>query len=202
MLYLSDTRKTDESQIWNAGCSLTYGSGLSNINQRYGQIISDQLNLPISFLAYPGSSIIWAADQIIRSDLRSGDIVIWGLTSPNRFPYYYSTKIYHVSQYTYSVTPELKNFFSIDELDSKNLIYQSLSSVARVINFCSKLNVKLFVGGLLVDPVFNEYAVSLIPNYIFLYANHFKDFGTDGIHPGPGTHKWYAEEILNLINSK
>jgi hypothetical protein len=203
MLNLSDTRKTDQRQIWNAGCSITYGSGLLDKNQRYGQLISDQLNLPVSFLSAPGSSVIWAADQILRSDLRTGDIVVWGLTGHRRFPYY-DTKLNHIHISTYSATPEFNKVVSIDHLDSTNLIYHSICSIAKVINFCNKLDVKLLVGGLIVDEVFNEYAVSLIPNYVFLNSalDKFKDIGTDGVHPGPETHKWYAEELLDLAKSK
>lgn len=70
---LVDTRKTDSNQIWVAGCSISHGMGV-NHNERYGELIATKLNLPCSFLTRPGSAIDWATDQILRSDIREGDL--------------------------------------------------------------------------------------------------------------------------------
>jgi hypothetical protein len=83
LLTLADTRKTDSSQLWIAGCSITHGEGVSE-NTRYGQLLAERLNTKVSFLTRPGSSIAWAADQILRSDIRPGDTVVWGITSHTR----------------------------------------------------------------------------------------------------------------------
>ena len=63
---LADLRKTENTQLWFAGCSFTYGVGVDS-SQRYGQLVANHFNLPCSFLSKPGSSIAWAADQILRS---------------------------------------------------------------------------------------------------------------------------------------
>lgn len=83
LLQLIDLRKSSKPQLWIAGCS--YADGYSVLkNQRYGQLVADATQLPVSFLTCPASSIEWAADQILRSNIRKNDIVVWGLTSINR----------------------------------------------------------------------------------------------------------------------
>ena len=32
--------------------------------------------------------------------------------------------------------------------------------------------------------------------------DRFLDVGTDNLHPGPETHKWYAEKIFDTLNNK
>ena len=83
---LADNRRSDHAQIWNVGCSITDGFSIPK-EKRYGQLLAERLNMPVSFLSKHGRSIIWAADQILRSDIRNKDLVIWGLTSPERLMY-------------------------------------------------------------------------------------------------------------------
>ncbi len=64
LLALADHRKTDQKQLWIAGCSLSHGIGVSE-STRYGQLLADKTGMPASFLTYPGSNISWAADQIL-----------------------------------------------------------------------------------------------------------------------------------------
>lgn len=83
-LDLVDHRKTQSQQIWISGCSFAKGVALESDKQRYGQIVSSYFDLPVSFLVKEGSSIDWANDQILRADIRPGDILIWALTGVNR----------------------------------------------------------------------------------------------------------------------
>lgn len=204
ILELSSKRKTDSVQIWNAGCSISHGTGVDD-KERYGQLIADKLNLPISFLTADGSSIEWAADQILRSDIRENDIVIWGITTTNRFPYYNNNKLIHILTRYYETHPEINNIFNTELLSSDHCLYHALTKIHQVINFCKKIKAKLLLVGLLisVDDIiyFND-----IQNYIHLHNrigmnvnNMFIDFGTDNLHPGPKHHQWYAKEILNSL---
>ena len=90
-----DDRKTNDPQLWIAGCSISHGMGVDN-NTRYGTLVAKELNMPVSFLTCPGSSIIWQAGQLMLADLKPGDTVVWALTMPNRFPYYHDNKLTHV----------------------------------------------------------------------------------------------------------
>jgi hypothetical protein len=208
MLSLRDYRKTSESQLWIAGCSLSHGTGVSD-NQRYGQLLSNYLNKPVSFLTCPSSSITWAADQILRSDLRPNDIVVWGLTSFNRFVYYEHNQFHHVNVSYYIQNPEFDKIVSMSKLDDDDdLIYQNVCSIYSVVNFCKKLNVKLFLIGLLTD--YNNIGwMNTCENFLQLYGmlgldkhNIYLDYGSDGFHPGPLTHEWYAKQIMEYFDDQ
>ena len=208
-LELVDHRKTNSRQIFNAGCSITYGNGVSE-DERYGSLIAKHTGFPISYLARPGSSIEWAADQILRSDIKKNDIVIWGLTSINRMPYFDSEKIIHVHSSTYYKNSQFIDVINPDLLDSANRIYKALTSVFQVINFCQKVNCQLVLAGILIDED-NVKNFLKIKNYIHLrgyhgYIKHGKisrpyiDVGSDGMHPGKQMHQYYAENIISKLS--
>lgn len=200
-LELTEYRKTDFKQLWVVGCSISHGIGVTN-DEKYGQLISNELNLPCSFLTRGGSSIEWAADQILRSDIRENDIVVWGLTSESRTPFFHDDKIYHLNNTFFQHVgehSELKKIKSIDYLLSEDLLYRNLKSIHQVLNYCEKNGIKLYIGGIIIGEEFSKYVFDL-SNYISLYTpNYFLDFGTDGVHPGPKTHRWYAEKLLEKI---
>jgi hypothetical protein len=198
---LQDNRRTNKTQLWIAGCSISYGVGVE-IEQRYGDILSRELNLPLSNLSESGSSILWAGDQILRSDIQKNDIVVWGLTSLERFPYYdfETKKINHVTPKNYSL---FKDKMSLDF----NLTYLAINKIFEVKNFCNKIGTKLVLAGLLtgLDSVIYLKDIS---EYIHLNnywgVNHgelYIDLGDDNDHPGPEMHKWYAEKILEKLKS-
>lgn len=199
MTKLVDKRKTEDCQIWIAGCSISHGVGVED-NKRYGAILSDLLERPASFLTYPGSSISWAADQILRADIRRGDIVIWGLTSDDRIPYFTNNNIAHVNSSTYLIDRKFEKVFPLDELCSQNTFYRNLISVFQVSNFCQKINATLIFASLLDNNVILH--IRNFPNLIVLsnlwgknLYDLFPDLGSDSKHPGPNSHKFYANEI-------
>lgn len=204
MLDLVDQRKTDQPQLWVAGCSFTYGTGVEP-DQRYGQLLADRLGLAVSFLARPGSSITWQADQILRSDICADDIVVWGLTSHERFPYYKNSTVTHVTPLTYEQDPSFKRRVDIGFLDSEQLVYQAVVEIHQVINFCHKVGAELVLAQLLGKGL--EQYLHGYPNYQMLtgqfgrnYNNILLDLGTDNQHPGPKMHEWYTEQILTKLN--
>jgi len=200
---LADTRKTNTPQLWIAGCSISHGIGV-NDDQRYGQIIAQQLGLPVSFLTAPGGSNEWAGEQILMSDIRPGDTVIFGLTSFNRFVFY-ANDVHHINVYVFDNYPIVRTMFGPDILDSNFLKYKSLSHIYQVSNFCKQIGCKLLFAGLLINQKDIVY-VQKISNYVQLLGSHglgphmFHDIGTDGHHPGPLSHQWYAEQILDALN--
>jgi hypothetical protein len=200
MLSLNDTRKTENSQLWIAGCSISHGIGV-NPDQRYGYLLSQKTNLPVSFLTQSRTSITWAADQIIRSDIRQGDTVIWGVTSHRRYPYY-TTQLNHVFVRYYEQHPEFDQIMSLDRLDDHNMIYLALTKIHQVINFCRKIGANLRLACVLADEEFSPYVFNL-PNAINLSPVPefalWPDLGTDNMHPGPKTHQWYANEIYTTL---
>jgi len=106
---LADHRVGDQNQLWAVGDSITTGYGIT-FEQAWGTILGKKLKIPVSTLAESGSSIEWAADQILQSDIRKDDLVVWGLTTLNRIPYY--TPVTGVRHYTsrHSSDKKLDNF--------------------------------------------------------------------------------------------
>ena len=198
---LVDGRQTPDQQLWIAGCSISHGVGVEQ-GQRYGQLIANSLGLPVSFLTEGGSSIPWAVDQLVRSDICAGDIVVLGLTEEFRFPYWTTDNtVWHIGVNHRNQNDRLPftNLSSniIDRLiTDDNCFYQSIIKIHQLVNFCRKLNVKLLMVGLLSS---NRLAFHLnnIPEFInyknIKLQNSLADLGTDNQHPGPLQHQLYAD---------
>ena len=201
-------RKTQSPQLWVAGCSISHGKGV-NHEQRYGDIIAKEIGLPVSYLTCIGSSISWQADQILRSDLKENDILIWGLTSENRFDYWSEVNtVRHLNpQFRKSTYHKTDPIWMSDNILEKSLlhensIYQALKNILQVINFCKKTKTKLFLIGLLTSKKLSLLLNQFEIYYNYLNLNHYHkyaDLGTDNQHPGPEQHKLYAKYILEKI---
>jgi hypothetical protein len=200
MLVINAQRENNEPHLWVSGCSTSLGAGVE-IHERYANILSEKLNLPLCMLAQDAASVTYAADQILRSDIRKGDLVILGVTNHQRKTYYdeENSKIIHVT---------VTNFKEQDrkiDLTDPTLLYDSVTAIHQVLNFCHKINAKVILVGIHSHIDFCAYLEN-IPSYI--HANgfygvtvddQFKDIGNDGIHAGPLMHQWYAEKILNKL---
>jgi hypothetical protein len=205
MTDLSDKRQTDKEQLWIAGCSITDGVGVTD-DQRYGKLLANKLGQQVSFLTKSGSSIPWAADQILRSDIRKGDTVIWGLTSFDRLLYYKNKKLHGLTVNQYLENPDWEKVFPLDRLTDENNIRHNLCNIQCVINFCNKISADLYLFGILTGHENVKWLMHL-ENFYQLRGRWgqdidelFLDLGTDNHHPGPVTNNWYAETMFNLIS--
>ena len=201
---LQDHRQSDNRQLWMVGCSITYGLGVLP-HERYGNILGDKLNLSVSNLSLPGASILWAAYQILRSDIRKDDLVVWGLTDVTRFPYYNlkSNTVVPINLANYTAHKEL---FSTKFMLDFNLVYLAINNIWAVKNFCDKMGAKLVLAGVLTGVEFALYLKDF-PEYVHLgnywgveTGDQFLDVGSDiEKHPGPKTHEWYAKKVLEHL---
>ena len=185
-LELGNIRSNDDACIFVSGCSVSYGYGV-NKNQTFGHLVSKKLNKELVMIAKGGSGLEFQKDQILRSDVRPGDIVIWGLTGEYR-----STEwIYDSETLPPPITEPLhKQSFR------ETVIYRAVTSIFQVINFCKKANAQLILLPVLCTDTL-RLALSHRPEYI--QAPHQLkpiDVGTDGKHPGPRQHKLYADLVL------
>jgi hypothetical protein len=200
--------RTDNKTLYIAGCSMSYGTGIKD-SERYGEILSQKLGLPCIFLAMPGSSIAWQADQILQTDLRSNDIVVWGLTSLSRVNIANSTELIGYTINNYAALVEQK-YFNLDYFDSWTLTLSCIKQILQVENVCQQLGVNLYLANLLETTV-----VPLLfarqSNYINCLEEwkpghdgklNYLDLGTDNIHPGPKQHQVYADKIYQNIMSQ
>jgi len=212
---IADTRKTNSKQIWIAGCSVSHGVGVKP-TERYGSLVGDKLDLPCSFLTAPGSSIRWAANQILKSDIRSGDILCWGITTFRRIPYYYQDQLHHLHALNalYQKNSAFNRIFPIDQLDDENNLFQCLESIRELINFCKKLDIQLVMFNAVIDDLLNRSLLNEQYYYQFKYLLNknaktyntqglflYQDFGTDNLHPGPKTHQLYSNFLAKIITS-
>ena len=193
-----DQRQSSGLQLWNVGCSYTSAVGVDD-DQRYGHLLAKDLGLPISFLTRPSSSIDWCADQILRSDVQPGDIVVWGLTGDCRFSYWQENqvKFYTLNHRQQPHEHPVLSAKSLDQLlADDNMIYQGIKHINQVINVCRKLEIKLLIVGLLESAEI-DMAFANTPEFI-KYINTqspttpLVDLGTDNQHPGIQQHQLYA----------
>jgi len=196
MLDLADIRKSNDSQIWTVGCSISHGIGVKD-HERYGELIAKELGLSVSFLTAPGSSIRWASDQILRSDIRPNDVIFWGITSGHRFSCWYDVdrEIVHTVLKQFDDHRFLKTLINKQYLASDHMIYESIISIHNVLNFCNKNNITLVLSTLIPGM---EIYLQDINNFVSLAGDRHIDRGTDSSHPGPKSHQFYKEKMLEL----
>lgn len=205
ILKLADVRKGHDPQVWIVGGSDSHGDGV-NCNHRYGQLIANSLKMPVSFLTETGSSLEWATDQILRSDIRTSDIVIWGTVPVSRFPFYHNNSVMHIGIDHYRKHPEFNKQVSIDHLDNQHtLCYRPITCINQVQNICEKLGVQLIIAGLADTSEYTPHLLNF-KNYVHLTGRFglnsndiYLDVGKDNIHPGPKMHQWYADQIYQKI---
>ena len=209
------------AKLWIVGCSIAHGVGVK-LGERWGDIVANELNIDPIFLTSEGSSIEWAADQILQADINSGDIVLWGLTTPNRFMWYTDTgDVQHILNVYYQNHPQFH--VDIKHLVDLNLAYKAVNYVKQVQNYLSKINSKYAIGYIL--PGLDDHKKIILdnlsdtPNFFVAHnpaiknmspaeflslsppLNIFNDIGTDKIHPGPMQHRLYAEQFLKTISN-
>jgi len=220
-LGLISHRRSICPQIWVAGCSYAAGNGLNNhVSQRYGSLIAKNLGQHTTNIACGGSSIDFAADQILRSDIRKGDLIIWGLTATQRYTWFNEDRIEkinapYIDQNDISVSR--KKFLQQNLLDESR-IYLSQRYIDQVYNLCEKLGCNLILiyhdelslkkhvdtmkSFLQNYPGFldiNEIMIKRFGGENKLNARYHLDSGNDGKHPGPKTHQIWAEILLEFI---
>ena len=155
-LSINDTRKTNDSQLWIVGCSFAHGNGI-NKDQRFGQLLADKFNIPVSFLTQGGTSISWAADQILRSDICANDIVVWALTGAARLVFLdEKNKLNHVYANNFDDTPYIKDFLNKNFLVSNHMLYESFTHICQVKNYLEKIGACFILAVILIKFILNS----------------------------------------------
>ena len=156
-------------------------------------------------MSVSGSSISYASDQLIRADLKKGDKIIWGLTTSERFYWYSKNSIEMIAAGYYEINKEFDNIVPQTVLLEDHWTTESLAAVYRLENVCNKIGIDLLMVGIHANIEINAMLCSK-SNYIIAngmsgldWDSDFLDFGTDGLHPGPLTHKEYGRKVLDRI---
>lgn len=198
---LVDQRKSPHPQLWSVGCSVTAGVGVDT-DERYGQLIANTVKLPVSFLAKSGSSVIWQADQILRSDICKDDLIIWGIVSLSRFPYYVNNNLMHVNITQYSRNQNnIQKYIDLSVFDSQDLLYRTITDVYKVINFCNKVGATLIITDLFgnnLQKYFQDFK-NIVHAYWTPWNSVSSEQGSDGSHPGASVHRYYHDTIIKKL---
>jgi len=213
-------RRSLDQQIWVSGCSYANGAHV-DVSERYGSIVSKFFRVSTTNIACDASSIDFAADQIIRSEIRSGDIIIWGLTGPDRYTWFDTDRVAningrHIHENVKSNTS--KKFLNSMLIDDSRL-YLSQRHIEQVQKVCDRIgcglvlifheNLGLSDHVLPMKSFLRQYPGFIDINKIMiekfgtqLDKNYNLDLGADHRHPGPITHSAWAEILINFIKSK
>jgi|SaaInlV_120m_DNA_4_1040238.scaffolds.fasta_scaffold10629_2 hypothetical protein len=186
---LKDERNTESKTLWVAGCSISHGVGVKN-HERYGAIVSDKLQIPLVSLTEGASSIEWASDQILRSDIRKGDIVIWGLTSE-----------YRSTLWSMEKNRSIPDAYGKNTVDDTKL-YKGVILVHQVINFCNKVGANLIIMPLICSEELKMHFSNINEFLQFPLPNAMLDIGSDGMHPGKKQHNAWADICVDIIGMR
>lgn len=191
-LQLVDGRQGSDRQLWIAGCSIPHGVGVEE-SQRFGCLLAEKLDLPVSHLTQGGTGIPWAADQLLRSDIRANDVVVWAITSEYRYCFW-DKNLKHANPYNFQRSEDRSIGNSLE-----NMVYRAVTSIHQVINFCHKIQAKLIllptIPGETLRLVFHDCSNWHSPEYRY----SFIDTGSDGEHPGPRQHAEWADFCYSII---
>ncbi len=191
-------RNSDSPILWISGCSVTYGAGVK-IQERFSNLLSNKLNMPLINLAESGRSIFWTVDSLMRADIKANDIVVLGLTNVARYEY---TDGWQLLAKPAHYTDRLEHI-EVDYFESRTHILKCSRHILHLINFCNKIKAKIIIANLLdctwMPIIFNGH-----PNFIDLSSFtpssvEYIDLGYDNTHPGPLQHQEYAEKLFNFI---
>lgn len=198
------TRKTKNPQLWTMGDSITYPIGVTE-KEAYSYKLSKLLDMKYTNLSISASSNVIQASVILKSDLKKGDIVVWGLSTVCRETLVVNNdsshvtlndELTHISLSSYLENKKINDILPYDLVDSVQYLFKTLVAVHDVSNICKKLGVTLLLGGLKVEEEYCKYFAKF-NNYIQFWNSHLghKYYANDNSHPGPKTHTWYAEEF-------
>jgi hypothetical protein len=194
-LETAGSREVGEPTMWVAGCSTTDGVGVGS-TERYGHLLGATCGLPVIFLSRSGTSISWAADQILRADIRENDIVVWGLTDESRLTHWSELENcvidITVSSSKIDSSKILLDSTTIDKLLAhKTNLLTAIQRIHEVINFCKKAKAKLLIVNIHSSNTLNLYLHNI--KEFFLFSAPWIDLGNDQKHPGPKQHQAYAD---------
>ena len=208
LLPLVDQRKTSAPQLWTVGCSITAGIGVEP-TQTWGYNLSKMLNIPCSVLAELGASNTWQADQILRSDIRWRDTVVWGITGLYRQWIIQNQEMRHLNMHSHVEDPDLETSWPLRVLASDTTLYASLHCMKAVANFCDKVGARLvifnanfsdaYITSLRQIPHFHYYQHPIRIGKDRQIRQHWLDLGTDDSHPGPLQHSAFANFCYSLL---
>jgi hypothetical protein len=188
--------RLDQPMLWVFGCSHSHGTGLLPGELTYGHWLSQYLELPLKLITKPGSSLAWSHRHLFNSCVQKQDTVVWQLTTPGRLSKFDGR---HVEEIVLNSSSDRK---LIDSITNEQLYFTQLSLLNTGVKFLQSIGCKFVITSISDFGSTYDYVAEYVkyPEYCSNYSLHL-DFGTDGVHAGPLSHKAIAQRILNHVQS-
>lgn len=201
---LAAVRQGEGPQIWISGDHMVAGLGVPE-NEIFIQLVAKELNYPINYLVNEIASIDWCADQILRSDIRKDDIVIWVTPGVEKL----TTSELQVQRLLETSNSSTANsqYQEIEQAKRLNLVNMAMTAIQRVMCHKQLIGYKLLVTTL---PENSSEVEMIILNYLTQFSEfvHFYadtreyidfNYNGNGDGPGPLQHKKFAKLILSNL---
>lgn len=184
-------QRPDCPVLWVFGCSHSHGVGLLPGQQKFGEIISELLALPLMLVSRPGSSLSWSTKNLAAADIRSDDTVIWQITTPNR-----------ISRYNGEVMlANCNNLAILEVFNDQQIFFDHINLLKLGVSYLRKTKAKFSLCSILnQNSLFYDYLIeySKYPEYCHSPGVQI-DKGSDNLHVGPLSHKALAQRLLDHI---
>ena len=193
-LSINVTDRLAEPVVWVFGCSHSYGSGLGPDQLTFGQHISHATGLSLKTIARPGSSTQWSLRHIMNARFRPGDLVVWQLTSPERFSYGMPPKELRLAHQTQK--------HLVETYTDQHVLFTQLTLFNQGLQYLKSQPVKCSIISInATSTLFYPCLLEYTKHKEYCYAvNYNFDLGSDQLHFGPLSHKALAQHILNHVN--
>jgi len=219
LLNLEESRSNANTHLFVAGCSVARGMFVES-HESFGHLVAQELGVPMVNLAHSGGSISWSADQILRSDIRAGDIVIWALSGIHRVTWLQTVHDRGVELLDsvfcnpssdvkrYRARIKDNNFETVQRLMTTGEQHQLLTAIKTIMqvkNFCNKVGARLLFAPLpysgaeniaTLRDVFSKVDGWVDIDFFNKDSPYWTDFGSDGKHPGPVSHQQIANAFI------
>jgi len=179
--------------LWIFGCSHSYGTGLESEDQRYGNILSHSLDMPLKMIAKPGGSMNYSLRHIVNSCFKPNDLIIWQIINPARLSYFNGKHVEEI------VLSNSKNRTIIKFFDDPQIYFNHFNYINIGVQYLRARNCNFILTSLDHNDYnyLDEY--KNYPEYIFI-KDFAVDLGTDKLHFGQLSHKNLALSLLNHIH--
>lgn len=188
------TQRDPTPTLWVFGCSHSHGVGLRPNEKNYGQLLAEQLDLPLKQITKPGSSLHWSYRHLFNAPIQEHDTVIWQLTTPYRMSRFNGKQVDEIV-FGSSLDKKL-----IDSVTDEQMYFNQISLLNTGTKFLQALNCKFAITSITDFGAHRDY-VSEYTKYPQYCSNHglHVDYGTDRLHAGPLSHKAIAQRLYNHI---